>query len=145
MQDQATIIRFLTSVPMFQSLNDRQLRNLARRFIERKYDKNDVIVTQGHIGVGLFVVMVGSAEAVKEQSDGTKTVVATFGPTDFFGELSLIDEAPRIASVIATSAADCLVLSRLDFLAVLEEDVEIPIMIMRELVSRLRKTMERIT
>lgn len=145
MQDQATIIRFLTSVPMFQSLNDRQLRHLARRFIERKYDKNDVIVTQGHVGVGLFVIMSGTAEAVKEQADGTKTVVATFGPTDFFGELSLIDEAPRVASVIATSAADCLVLSRLDFLAVLEEDVEIPIMIMRELVSRLRKTMERIT
>ena len=145
MQDQATITRFLTSVPMFKTLNDRQLRHLARRFIERKYDKNDLIVTQGHVGVGLFVIMSGSAEVVKENADGTKTVVATFGPRDFFGELSLIDEAPRIASVVATSATDCLVLSRLDVLAVLEEDVEIPIVIMRELVSRLRKTLERIT
>jgi CRP-like cAMP-binding protein len=144
MDEQATV-RFLKSVPMFQSLNERQVKHICRRFIERKYDKDDVIVTQGHVGVGLFIIVSGSAEVVKQQAGGTKTVVTTFGPTDFFGELSLIDEAPRVATVVATSATDCLVLSRLDFLAVLEEDVEIPIMIMRELVNRLRKTMDRVT
>lgn len=145
MDDQEKRVQFLSSVPLFQSMNERQLRRIARRFIERKYDKNDHIVTQGHVGVGLFVIVDGHAEVVRENADGTKTTVTTFGPTDFLGELSLIDEAPRVASVVATSAADCLVLSRLDFLAVLEEDHEIAIAIMRELVNRLRKTMERVT
>lgn len=143
MQDQATITRFLTSVPLFRGLNDRQIQRLTRRFAQRSYEAGDTIIYQGHIGVGLFIVVTGQVDVIREDNEGVKHHMATLGPADYFGEFSLIDEAPRIATVIAKEPTQCLILSRLDFLAVLQEDSEMPLIIMRELVGRLRNLLGR--
>jgi CRP-like cAMP-binding protein len=142
MQDYDKIKTFLHTVPMFQGLDDRQFTRLARRFTERSYAKGETIVTQGTLGIGLFIVESGRTEAVRELPDGQKVVVNTLNPTDFFGELSLLDEAPRTASVIATEDTKCLILTQLDFLSALREDSEIPIIMLRELAKRFRRQME---
>ncbi|MBZ0275372.1 MAG: cyclic nucleotide-binding domain-containing protein [Anaerolineae bacterium] len=142
MADQDKVVRFLNTVPLFQNLNERQLKNLARRFAERSYAAGDTIVTQGTVGIGLFIIAEGSAEAVREHHGDEKTVVNTLKSTDFFGELSLLDEAPRTASVIATSATKCLVLTQLDFLSALREDAEMSIAMLKELARRFRRQME---
>ena len=54
------IIRFLHTVPMFQGLNERQLNRLAKRFKERNYAKGETIVTQGTLGIGLFIIEKGT-------------------------------------------------------------------------------------
>ncbi len=82
------------------------------------------------------------AEAIREYPGGAKQVVNTFGPTDFFGELSLLDEEPRTASVIATEPTQCLILTQLDFLSALREDADIPIAVLKELAKRFRRVME---
>jgi CRP-like cAMP-binding protein len=142
MQDYEKIKTFLHTVPMFQGLDDRQLSRLARRFTERSYAKGETIVTQGTLGIGLFIVESGRVEAVRELPDGQKIVVNTLNPTDFFGELSLLDEAPRTASVVTTEDSKCLILTQLDFLSALREDSEIPIIMLRELAKRFRRQME---
>lgn len=144
MQDIDKRIRFLQTVPMFKGLDDRQLNRLARRFTERSFATSEAIVNQGTLGIGLFIIATGQADAVREHPDGTKTVVNTLGPTDFFGELSLLDEAPRTASVVATEPTTCLVLTQLDFLSVLREDADIPIAILRVLARRFRAAMENL-
>src|SRR5215470_10411263 len=121
MQEQENITRFLHTVPMFQGLNERQLNRLAKRFKERSYAKGETIVNQGTLGIGLFIVESGHVEAIREQSDGSKSVVNEIGPTQFFGELSLLDDAPRTASVIATEDTKCIVLTQLDFMSALQE------------------------
>jgi CRP/FNR family cyclic AMP-dependent transcriptional regulator len=142
--DQAKIIEFLASVPLFAGLNDRQKQRIARRFSQRTYQTGETIIHQGHIGVGLFIIVSGEVEVIREDGDGNKNHVATIGRGEFFGEFSLIDEAPRIATVNATSSVvECLILSRLDFLAALQEDTEMPLVIMRELVGRLRNLLGR--
>jgi CRP-like cAMP-binding protein len=141
MPDTDKITQFLRTVPMFHNLQERQLQRLAKRFTERSYATNDVIVQQGTLGIGLFIVESGKAEAVREHS-GEKTVVNRFSSTDFFGELSLLEDAPRTASVVATEPVKCLVLTQLDFLAVLREDNEIPIEILKVMARRLRMMME---
>lgn len=144
MQDQDKITNFLHTVPMFQGLQPRQLNRLAKRFHERTYAKDDTIVTQGTLGIGLFIIEKGHADVIRTMHDGEKAVVNRLGPTDFFGELSLLDDAPRTASVIATEDTVCLVLTQLDFISALEEDAEIPIVMLKELAKRFRRAMEKL-
>lgn len=131
--------KFLAQVPLFKGLRERHLKQLSHRFVTRKYQPNDYIVSQGKGGAGMFIVVSGHAEALLESSDGDKTVVNTFGPSDFFGEIALLDDGPRTASVIATEETECLVLSRPDFIAVMHNDAEMGVVIAQELASRIRK------
>lgn len=87
----------------------------------------------------MFVIVSGHAEAVLESRDGDKTVVNTFGPSDFFGEIALLDDGPRTASVVATEETECLILSRPDFIAVMQNDAEMGVIIAQELANRIRK------
>ena len=143
MSDLKQTTSFLHNVPLFQSLNDRQLGLLAKRMVEREYAAEQPIVSQGKGGEGFFVIESGKAEAIRERSDGVKVPVNTFGPTDFFGELTLLDDGLRTASVIASEPTKCLVLTRWDFLAALREsDPEMSILILEELAKRFRRALD---
>jgi CRP/FNR family transcriptional regulator len=142
MSSRQEIVDFLARVPMFRDLTAGQLRRLAGRFVRRTYAAGTDIVTQGKGGVGLFVIVSGSAEVIRVRTDGTKVVLNTFGPTDFFGELALLDEAPRTASVVCTEETECLVLSQWEFLSALREDAEMGIVILQELVKRFRRALQ---
>ncbi len=142
MADLERIAEILGKVPLFESLNKRQLQNLARIFIDRQCQAGEVIVPQGREGYGFFIVASGKAEAVRERADGTKSVVNTFGPGDFFGELALLDNGPRTASVIAVEPTECLILPRENFLGVLRRDGEMAVAILTELAKRFRTSLE---
>jgi CRP/FNR family transcriptional regulator, cyclic AMP receptor protein len=143
MSDLKQTIGFLHQVPLFQGLKNHQLENLARRMVERVYAVGQPIVTQGSGGEGFFLVVSGKAAAYRERSDGVKVEVNTFDPTDFFGELALLDDGLRTASVVATEPTQCLVLARWDFLTALREnDVEMSITILQELARRFRMALD---
>jgi CRP-like cAMP-binding protein len=130
---------FLANVPLFHGLSKRHLNKLAKRFYPRKYKSGEAIVTQGKGGEGMFTILSGGAEAVIETADGSKTVVNTFGPANFFGEIAMLDDGPRTASVIATEDTECLVLTRSDFLAIMQNDAEMATVIAMALARRLRR------
>lgn len=142
MPEQRDRVRFLTKVPLFENLKEKQLRRLAMRFVSRQYEPGQDIVTQGKGGAGLFILVSGAAEAIRVRSDGSKAVVNTFGPTDFFGELALLDDQPRTASVVTTEETECLVLSQWEFLGALREDPEMSIEVLRELACRFRQALD---
>lgn len=143
MQDYEQISQFLQTVPLFQGLENKQLARLARRFTERTYPVGEAIVNQGALGIGLFIIQTGRAEAIRVQPNGDKQVVNKLGPTDFFGELSLLDEAPRTASVVAVEEVKCLILTQLDFMSALHEDSDIPIVMLKEMAKRFRRLMDK--
>ena len=142
MPSEKDTVGFLARVPMFQGLNGAQLRRLSGRFVSRKFAAGTDIVTQGKGGAGLFVLVSGRAEAVRVRTDGSKVVLNVFGSTDFFGELALLDDAPRTASVVCTEEIECLVLSQWEFLGAIREDAEMGIVILQELVKRFRRALE---
>lgn len=145
MADAGDTIQFLHRVPLFQGLNKRQLQKLAERFIERRYAAGDAIVTQGRGGEGFFILTSGKAEAVRTRVDGEQTIVNTFEPGDFFGEMALLDdEGRRTATVRAVTACTCLVLVRWDFLSILKEDAEMAVAILQELARRFRMALDRL-
>ncbi len=134
------IVNFLVTIPLFHGLNNKQLKLLANRFVPRSYEAGKNIVTQGKGGEGMFVMISGRAEAVVESSDGTKNTVNEFVSRDFFGEVAMLDDGPRTASVIATEETECLVLTRSDFIALMKNDAEMAIEITVALAKRLRRT-----
>ena len=138
MADEERIVEILENVPLFRGLKRRQLMALARIFTERQCKGGEVMIPQGRDGYGFFVIVSGGAEAVLERADGSTTVVNTFGPNDFFGELALLDNGPRTASVISTEPTHCLILPRENFLGVLRRDGDMAVEIMVELARRFR-------
>ncbi len=142
MTEEVSIIEMIQDVPLFRNLKRRQLQSLARLFIERRCGEGEVIVPQGRDGYGFFVVASGAAKAVRERSDGSRVVVNTFGPGDFFGELALLDSGPRTASVIATAPTHCLILPRETFLGTLRRDGDMAVEILIELTKRFRTALE---
>ena len=136
MPDQKGTADFLATVPLFKSLKRNQLETLSKQASVQAFEANAEIVTQGKPGVGLFILMSGEAQVVHMQPDGTQTVVNILGPTDFFGELALLTEGPRTASVVATAPTQCLVLTHWNFFAVLRNDADMAIAILEELAWR---------
>jgi CRP-like cAMP-binding protein len=133
---------FLAKVPLFRGLKERQLERLAQTMVSHDYQAGQDIVTQGASGVGLFVIVSGEAEVVHVRTDGTKAIVNVLGETDYFGELALLTEGPRTASVVTTQPTECLVLTRWNFLATLKNDAEMAVSILEEMAWRFRTALE---
>jgi voltage-gated potassium channel len=107
----ADLVVELERVPLFAGLSQRQLRKLARGFKERSFAAGRTIVREGHMdGVGFFVVAEGEATVSVDGVD-----VATLQPGSYFGELAMITEQPRGATVTATTPLRCLVMAFWDF------------------------------
>lgn len=138
MANNKALINTLNRVLMFRNLNQRQIKFLAQQFTEREYAADEEIITQGEVGIGFYVLVAGHAQAMRTLPDGEKVVVNTFGPGDFFGELALLDDGPRTASVVATEPTTCLLLTRWDFLAVLRDDAETAIGVLQAVARRFR-------
>lgn len=142
MSNPENTIALLKKVPLFNGLSERQLKMLSGSFVTRNFADGEEMVKQGEGGVGIFVIVSGKAEAIREKANGDKISVNTFGTADFFGELALLNEGPRTATVIARSNLECLVLPRWDFISLLKEDADMAVSVAQELASHFRSTLD---
>jgi CRP/FNR family cyclic AMP-dependent transcriptional regulator len=123
----------LSRVPLFAELSDRELKKLARSFKESKFSSGDVIAAQGKGGVGFFVI--GEGE-VAYSVDGQET--GRGGPGEYFGEIALIDDGPRSASVTAVTDVLAYGLTSWEFRPLVEEDATIAWELLQTMAKRLR-------
>lgn len=138
------VAQFLAKVPLFHGLNERQLIRIAKRFRERDYKQGDVIVEQNTIGVGLFIVARGEVKVERKDLEGNLFVLDRLGRTDFFGEMSLLEDSTRTASVIAESDdVKCIALSKLDLMDELEQDAIMAVAMLKTMAARFRRTIAR--
>jgi CRP-like cAMP-binding protein len=133
--------QILSMLPLFRGLSTRQIRRLAQTTTQRKFEAGQEIISQGERGVGLYVILSGEAEAIHTRTDGEQVVVNTFGLTDFFGELSMLSDEPRTASVVATEDTECLILTRWEFLGKLQADPEMAVVVLQELAKRFQRAL----
>jgi CRP-like cAMP-binding protein len=124
---------WLSRVQLFGGVDRAGLERIAARCGEVDFPAGYNIVRQGQIGNGLYLLVSGSAH-VQRGSDE----LATLGPGDFFGELGVIDQMPRMASVVAIEPVTCLALASWDLIKLLEQEPTISINLLRELAARLR-------
>jgi CRP/FNR family cyclic AMP-dependent transcriptional regulator len=127
----------LSAAPLFASVAPEEMGAIAAAAVEVEFPADHVIARQGEIGTGFFVIVSGGARVVR---DGE--AVATLGPGDFFGELSVLDGLPRIAQVVADGPTTCLALASWDFEALLLEEPRVSLALLRGLAGRLREVTE---
>lgn len=130
-------VALLAGCPLFHGIDTDGLAALAAKAEPVDFPAGHVIARQGEIGTGFFVVISGRVRVVR---DGT--VVATLGPGDFFGELSVLDRQPRNAMVAAEEATSCLALASWDFDAVMLAQPALTLAILRGVAMRLREVTE---
>ena len=134
----------LQSVPLFSHLSEEEAESISRATRERAYPKNSVIVFEDDPGDALFVVKTGQVKVVLTSEDGREVILSVLGEGDFFGEMSLIDDQPRSAHVIAMEDSRLLVLYREDFHRCLETTPRIALGLLRALSRRLRSADDKI-
>ena len=128
----------LKSVPMFGSFPEDQLRALARMVMRRSVPRGSVIMAEGDRVDSLYIVLSGRLKVMMGEADGKEVILSIIGPGEFFGEMGLIDDGPRSASVIAIEPCDLLSVTKRDFRKCMIESYDTAMTVMRVLVRRLR-------
>ncbi len=127
-------IDHLAAVPLFAALSKRDLQKIAKASTQLSVEAGRTLVEQGSTGHEGFVILDGEATVKR---NGRK--VATLGPGDVFGELSLFDGGPRSATVTASTALDVLVIGQREFTGVLDEVPGVAHKILANLAGRVRE------
>ena len=130
-------IEALSAVPLFSQVGRKDLERLAMLATERTYASGTDIVSEGEVGVAMFVISEGTVEVVKAE-DGKDVKIDELKRGAFFGEMALFENFPRNATVRATSDVTCLALTEWDVHAELRETPEVAIQLLKAMVRRLR-------
>lgn len=136
-------VRMLGRVPLFLDLSKHELQRLGATCKQRQYGAGDVLMRQGDPGAGLFIIVSGRVRIEQQQADGTVQELRTEEPGEVIGEMSLLDELPRSATVTALEPTRVLQLPVFDFRAALHEDADISIKLLAVLSRRLRQAEAR--
>jgi CRP-like cAMP-binding protein len=120
--DDELALASLRRCALFAHIDDARLRTIARSMRQRRFRRNEVIFHQGDVGDSLQVVSSGALKIVLPSAAGDEAIIATLQPGDFFGELALLDGAPRSATAVAVEPTETLALPRDAFLALLDSD-----------------------
>jgi len=134
----------LKTVPLFASFPDEQLRMLVTVVTRRSAPRASVIMAAGDAIDSLYIVISGRLKVMMGDADGKEVILSLIGPGEFFGEMGLIDESPRSASVVTLEPCELLSITKRDFRKCLEENFEMSMTVMRGLVRRLREADRKI-
>ena len=135
----------LKKVPIFSELSNRDLGRLSKLMVPRTIGAGEVIVKENDQAAGFFVIDTGKVEVVRGADTSDQQVLATLGPSDFFGEMALFEGFPRSATVRAVEPTECLAMTRWDFMAEMKNHPEIAVGMMPILVRRLRDVEARLS
>jgi len=135
--DEKRIIALMKGTSMFSGTSEASLKSVLKSAVQKTSPAGTTIVQEGRGGVGFYLILEGKAEVIRK---GEK--LAEFGPGNFFGELSVIDGAPRTADVVAMIDTTCLIITQWAMKSLIENHPEIAQGMLQELVRRLRATDE---
>lgn len=115
-------LTFLSSVPIFDSLSQRQLFRIHKLIHIRNYESGEVVFRQGDPGVGMYIVRSGQIEVYSEHADMTREKIAVMNPGDFFGDISLLNDSARSATAVASRKSTLFGFFRPDLLSLMDSD-----------------------
>lgn len=139
MARRSAYLQHLARVPLFSACSQDELRRVARNTTDIAVAAGQVLVREGQRGYEFFVIVDGRAEVSR-----LGRPVAQLGPGDFFGELALLDRAPRDATVTALTAMEVVVITKTEFDTVLAEAPRMTTKLLAGMARRLRQLDERV-
>jgi CRP/FNR family cyclic AMP-dependent transcriptional regulator len=134
----------LRNVPLFSQLPEGQLALLTKVVTRKTFPRSTTIINAGDPTDALYIVISGRLKVMMSDDEGREVILAILGQGEFFGEMGLVDDAPRSATVIGIEPCELLVMSKADFKKCLAENFDICTGVMRGLVKRLRDADKKI-
>jgi pyruvate,water dikinase len=133
----AAAVAALSRVPLFAELSRREAERVARQFKERRFTAGETVAKEGAGAAAFFVIESGTAEVTVHGQHR-----ATLGPGDHFGEIALLDEGDRTATVTATTDLVCQGITAWDFRTVVQHNAAISWKLLQALARRYRQAQE---
>ena len=134
----------LKSVEIFSGLSDAELAALEESSIRRSYPKNTVIINENDVADSLYVIESGKVKVYCSDKNGKEFIMNTLGGGDYFGELALLDDDRRSASVRTMEKADFCIIYKQDFNQVLDQHPNIAKTLIRNITRRVRALTEKV-
>ena len=128
----------LEDVAIFSGLGKADLDLLEHHMVKRSFQKNTIIISEGDEANSFFIIIEGAVKVFLSNEEGREIIINAQGPGDHFGELALLDDAHRSASVITTEKSVIGVISKDDFHKVLAKNTDLSLNLIRELTRRVR-------
>ena len=128
----------LRRVPLFADFDEKDLQRLARSFKERTFEAGSTVAGEGKTGAGFFVIESGEASVSVRGDEHGK-----LGPGDYFGEIALIDDGARSATITADSDLHCYGLTSWEFRPLVESNASIAWKLLETMAQRLRAAQQR--
>lgn len=128
----------LEDVAIFSGLSPTELELLEHHMVTRSFQKNTIIINEGDEANTFFIIITGAIKVFLSNEEGKEIIINAQGPGDHFGELALLDGAPRSASVITTEKSTIGVISKEDFHSLLSRNTDLALNLIRELTRRVR-------
>ena len=129
---------FLYKFPLFKELDEAQLYNLSERVQCRNFPRNAVVITEGEYSNSLYLIISGKVKVYVTDADGREVILNFQSSGEYFGEIALLDEQPRSASVKTVQASRLGMISKADFTDFLNLYPELAMKIMQQFTKRLR-------
>lgn len=137
-------IAFFRKFPLFADLDDRELGAVAAVAKTRRYGKDDVVFYADESGDVFCLIQAGQVKVTMISPEGKEIILSLMGPGEFFGEMALLDDEPRSATVVATEPLELVTIWRKDFLQILSENFDITKKVLAQISRRLRSASSRI-
>ena len=134
----------LKAVPLFASFPEEQLRLLTPVITRRSLPRSTTVMASGDPTDSLYIVLSGRLKVMMSDAEGKEVILSILGPGEFFGEMGLIDDSPRSATVMAVEPCELITLAKKDFKKFLAEHFDLTMTVMRGLVRRLREADRKI-
>ena len=133
-------VEFLKSVPIFSELKDEPFTQLSKTGSVQSFSKDSIILSEKEAGSALFIIISGKVKIsrISEEDNDKEVILAILNPSDFFGEMSLLDGLERSATATAMDESKVFIIQRNDFLQFLNDNPEVSIALLQELTQRLR-------
>ncbi len=134
----------LRNIALFSGLSETEMAAVSSLAVTRSFPKNTLVICEGDVSDSLYVVLSGKVKVFLSDEEGKEVTLNMQGAGEYFGELAILDEAPRSASVMTVEDTKLAVLSKGAFEKCMEQHATIALVVMRGLACRLRELTENV-
>ncbi len=137
-KEEVDISDFLKNLTIFSGLDEDTLNQISKIGMRKSFSKNSVIIFEDEKSSAFYLIIKGKLKVSRVSDDGKEVILTILNEKDFFGEMSILDEAECSANVIALENSEIFIIQRNEFLNLLNKYPDISIALLKELINRIR-------
>jgi len=131
------------NIPLFSCLNDSELIAIEKVAVKKTFPKNTILLSEGDSTDALYVICEGKVKVTIDDNEGKELILSILGTGEYFGEMALLDDEPRSASVTTKETTQLLIISKNDFMGFFSSN-PIALNLLKDLIKRLREANKKI-